>query len=639
MLHKDRFGITSCHKKGTEKAKENQGESASHDNKRKFSQFKKGSQSGNKKKENPPKKSGKAFVAAAETESKGYAGSAPKCNRCGFHHTDFSFISLEFKDMLGLKSTKLDVPFTIELTNGKVIETDKIIKGCSLELGGQKFKIDLMPVQLGSFDIVVGMDWLSNNQADVVCYDKIIRIPLPNNETLLVHGEKNEIPLRIISCMKTRKCLRKGCIAFLAHIVDKIAKELKLVEIPVVKELPEVFPGDFSGIPPQRQVEFRIDLIPGAAPVEALKSENVKAEMLRGMEKQLEPKENGALYFMNRIWIPRFGGLRDLILDEAHKSKYSIHPGADKMYHDLMEFYWWPNIKGDIATYVGKCLTCAKVKAEYQKPSGLLQQPEIPNWKSEHISMDFVTKLPRTSRGHDMIWVIVDRLTKSAHFLPIREKYSTEKLVEIYLREIVARHGVPVSIISDRDGRFISRIWQSFQKAFGSQLNLSTTFHPQTDGQSERTIQNLEDMLRACVLLKVSPWKGVARFGKQGKLIPRYIGPYEILEKIGNVAYKLKLPETLSNVHDTFHVSNLKKCLSDESLIIPPDEIHVDEKLNFIEEPVEVLDSKIHKTRRSRIKLIKVRWNSKRGPEFTWERKEEIKKKYPHFFKKVPTKK
>ncbi|XP_021979132.1 uncharacterized protein LOC110875242 [Helianthus annuus] len=141
------------------------------------------------------------------------------------------------------------------------------------------------------------------------------------------------------------------------------------------------------------------------------------------------------------------------------------------------------------------------------------------------------------------------------------------------------------------------------------------------------------------VLLKVSPWKGVARFGKQGKLSPRYIGTYEILEKIGNVAYKLKLPESLSNIHDTFHVSKLKKRLSDESLIIPPEEIHVDDKLHFIEEPVEVLDSKIYKTRRSRIKLIKVRWNSKRGPEFTWERKDEIKKKYPHFFKKVPTKK
>ncbi|KAJ0726162.1 putative nucleotidyltransferase, Ribonuclease H [Helianthus annuus] len=177
------------------------------------------------------------------------------------------------------------------------------------------------------------------------------------------------------------------------------------------------------------------------------------------------------------------------------------------MYQDLKEYYWWPRLKSDVVVYVGKCLTCAKVKAEYQKPSGLLQQPEIPMWKWEQISMDFITKLPRTPRGHDMIWVIVDRLTKSAHFLPIREKDNTGKLAEIYLKEIVARHGVPISIILDRDGRFVSRIWQSFQEAFGSQLDLSMAFHPQTDGQSERTIQTLEDMLRACVMdLGKSRW-------------------------------------------------------------------------------------------------------------------------------------
>ncbi|KAJ0926533.1 putative nucleotidyltransferase, Ribonuclease H [Helianthus annuus] len=171
---------------------------------------------------------------------------------------------------------------------------------------------------------------------------------------------------------------------------------------------------------------------------EALKPENIQAEFLRGMEAQLVPKEDGTLYFMGRIWVPLFGDLRTIILDEAHKSRYSIHPGSDKMYQDLKGFYWWPKLKSDIATYVGKCLTCAKVKAEYQKPSGLLQQPEIPEWKWEQISMDFITKLPRTSRGHDMIWVIVDRLTKSAHFLPISEKDSTKKLAEIYLKETVA---------------------------------------------------------------------------------------------------------------------------------------------------------------------------------------------------------
>ena len=222
----------------------------------------------------------------------------------------------------------------------------------------------------------------------------------------------------------------------------------------------------------------------------ALKLGNIPAESLQGMERQMKPNKDGTLYFMGRIWIPYFGGPQDIVLDETHKSKYSIHPGSDRMHQYIKRYYWWPNLKGDIVTYVRKCLTCVKVKAEYLKPSGLLQQPEIPIWKWEQISMDFITKLPRTSRGHDMIWVIIDRLTKSAHFLPIREKDSTEKLAKLYLEEIVARQGVPVPIISNMDGRFVSRIWQSFQVSYGSRLGLCTTFHPQTDGQSERTIQN-----------------------------------------------------------------------------------------------------------------------------------------------------
>jgi hypothetical protein len=193
-------------------------------------------------------------------------------------------------------------------------------------------------------------------------------------------------------------------------------------------------------------------------------------------------------------------------MHESHKSKYSIHPGSDKMYQDLKKLYWWPNMKADIATYVSKCLTCSKVKDEYQKPSGLLQQQELPQWKWERITMDFITKLPKTPSGHDAIWVIVDRLTKLAHFIPIKETYKMEKLAIIYIKEIVSRHGVPVSIISDRDSRFTSRFWELLNDSFGSRLDMSTAYHPQTDGQSERTIQTLEDMLRACVIDFGNSW-------------------------------------------------------------------------------------------------------------------------------------
>ncbi|GJW84494.1 putative reverse transcriptase domain-containing protein [Tanacetum coccineum] len=344
------------------------------------------------------------------------------------------------------------------------------------------------------------------------------------------------------------------------------------------------------------------------------------------------------------------------------------------MYQDLKKLYWWPNMKAIIAEYVGKCLTCSRVKAECQKPSGLLVQPEIPMWKWERITMDFVTKLPKTSNGHDTIWVIVDRLTKSAHFIPTRETDSMETLTRLYIKEIVSRHGVPISIISDRDSHFTSRFWQSLQSALGTQLDMSTAYHPETDGQSERTIQTLEDMLRACVIdfgkgwerhlplvefsynnsyhasIKAAPFEALYVQIRQRlqaakdwqrsyanirrKPLEFQVGDHVML-KVSPLAYKLELPEKVSNIHNTFHISNLKKCLSDESLVIPMKELRLDDKLNFVEEPVEIMDREVKQLKQSRIPIIKVRWNSKRGPEFTWEREDQIRAKYPHLFSNI----
>ncbi|GJT82215.1 putative reverse transcriptase domain-containing protein [Tanacetum coccineum] len=204
------------------------------------------------------------------------------------------------------------------------------------------------------------------------------------------------------------------------------------------------------------------------AQTEARKPENIKSEDVGGMlvenakfpeairEQKLEPRADGTLCLNGRSWLPCYGDLRTVIMHESHKSKYSIHPGSDKMYQDMKKLYWWPNMKADIATYVNKCLTCAKVKAEHQRPSGLLVQPKIPEWKWDNITMDFVTKLPKSSQGYDTIWVIVDRLTKSAIFTPMRETDPLDKLARLYLKEVVTRHGIPVSIICDRDPRFAS---------------------------------------------------------------------------------------------------------------------------------------------------------------------------------------
>ncbi|GJV01406.1 putative reverse transcriptase domain-containing protein [Tanacetum coccineum] len=329
------------------------------------------------------------------------------------------------------------------------------------------------------------------------------------------------------------------------------------------------------------------------------RKERVKSNIVRDMNMILQSSIKDRIMAaqkeaVDEFAVPLKGEVRTLIMDEAYKSKYSVHPGADKMYYDLRNRYWWPGMKKDIAKYEG-------------------------------IAMDFVTKLPRTSSGHDIIWVIVDRLTKSAHFLPMREDYKMERLARLYLNEIVARHGVPISIISDRDSRFTSRFWQSMQEALGTRLDMSTAYHPQTDGQGERTIQTLEGMLRACVLDFGGSWD-------VHLLLVEFLYNNSYHSSVICALFELDLPEELNGVHDTFHVSNLKKCLADPTLQVPLDEIRVNSKLNFVEEPMEILEREFKKLKRSRIAIVKVRWNSKCGPEFTWEREDQMKLKYPHLF-------
>ncbi|GJW77756.1 putative reverse transcriptase domain-containing protein [Tanacetum coccineum] len=343
---------------------------------------------------------------------------------------------------------------------------------------------------------------------------------------------------------------------------------------------------------------------------EARKPENIKNEDVGGMlienskdpeklrTEKLEPHADGTLCFNGRIGYP--------------------------MYQDMKKLYWWPNIKADIATYVSKCLTCAKVKAEHQRPSGLLVQPEIPQWKLDNITMDFITKLPKSSQGYDTIWVIVDRLTKSTIFLPMRETDPMEKLARMYLKEVVTRHGIPVSIICDCVVcvKFLKVTSEGLGYKFGYEYCISSCRSlvcwaevrevqltgPEIVQETTEKIIQIKQRIQAArdwqksyanlkrkpmefqvgdrVMIKVSPWKGVVHFGKQGKLNPRYVEPFKVLEKVGSVAYKLELPQELSRVHNTFHVSNLKKCYADEPLAVPLDGLHIDDNLHFVEEPV-----------------------------------------------------
>ncbi|GJQ94998.1 putative reverse transcriptase domain-containing protein [Tanacetum coccineum] len=304
------------------------------------------------------------------------------------------------------------------------------------------------------------------------------------------------------------------------------------------------------------------------AQIAAQRPENLVNEDVGGMirrdipRERLEPRADGTLCLHSRSWIPCYGDLRSVIMHESHKSKYSIYPGSEKMYQDVKKLYWWPNMKADIATYVSKFLTYVRVKAEHQRPSGLLVQPEIPEWKWDNITMDFITKLPRSSQGFDTIWGA--QLTG-----PELIQETTEKIILIKQRMQAA---------------------QDRQKSYADQKRKPMEFE-----------------IGDRVMLKV-------------------------LAKVGKVAYRLELPQELSRVHHTFHVSNMKKCYADEPLVMPLEGIHVDNKLQFVEEPVEIMEREIKRLKRSRIPLVKVCWNSRRGPEFTWEREDLFKQKYPQLF-------
>ncbi|GJX99636.1 putative reverse transcriptase domain-containing protein [Tanacetum coccineum] len=575
---------------------------------------------------------------------------------------DKSFISISLASKLNNPSITIDTFYDIKMADGNLVSTNTVIKGCTLTLLNQPFEIDLMPIKLGSFDVVIGMDWLSKYHAKILCDEKVVHIPI-NGETLII------------------------------RVMEKKSDEKRLEVIPVVKEFPDVFPEDLPGLPPVRQelsnqlqeltdqgfirpstspwgapvlfvkkkdgsfrmcIDYRewnkltiknryplpmiddlfdqlqgssvyskIDLISGYhqltvreedipktafrtryghyefhvmpfgltnAPAVFMdlmnrvckpyldkfiivfiddiliysRNEEEHANHLRIILELLRKEKLYAKFSKCDFWIHIVQFLRHLIdsqglhVDPAkikavknwtspttptevrqflgladyyrrfikglgavlmqrekvieyasrqlkpHEENYTTHDLILRRQCSLLlksgDTIYTPNMKAIIAEYVGKCLKCSRVKAECQKPPGLLVQPEIPMWKWERITMDFVTKLPKTSNGHDTIWVIVDRLTKSAHFIPTRATDSMETLTRLYIKEIVSRHGVPISIISDHESHFISRFWQSLQNDLGTQLDISTTYHPETDGQSERTIQTLKDMLRACVI-------------------------------------------------------------------------------------------------------------------------------------------
>ncbi|GJT14084.1 putative reverse transcriptase domain-containing protein [Tanacetum coccineum] len=318
---------------------------------------------------------------------------------------------------------------------------------------------------------------------------------------------------------------------------------------------------------------------------EPMKGKNVKAKNLGRLIKPIfEFHPDGTCCFGNHVWLPRYGGLRDLVMHESHKSKYFIHSGSDKMYQDLKLLYWWPNMKASIATYVSKFFTCAKVKAEHQKPFGLLQQPEIPVWKWQRITMDFRSGLPRTPSSYHA----------SIKAAPYEAFYGRKCRSPVFWSEV-------------RDSQLT-----------GPELIRDTT---------EKIVQ-----IKNCLLATRSRQKSYA--SRRLNSLEFEVGTM-IVARAGPIAYTLELPKELKGIHSTFHVSNLKKCLAEGDVVVPMEETQLDDKLHMIEEPVEIIDREVKRLKQSRIPIIKIRWNSQRGLEFTWEREYHIKNKYTRKFQEL----
>nr|GEV83889.1 putative reverse transcriptase domain-containing protein [Tanacetum cinerariifolium] len=522
--------------------------------------------------------------------------------------------------------------------DGKVVNTNTVLRGCTLNLENHIFKIDLMPIELRTFDVIVVMDWLAERDSVIVCelsvqlqellekgvilpssslwgasvlfvkkkeesfrtridYRELNKLTIKNRYPLLriddlfdqlqdpakIEAIRNwaapMIPTEVRQFLRLAgyyrrfiKVLLEGTKDFMVYcdaslkgfravLMQWEKKELNMRQQRWIELLSaydcgiRYHPGKGNVMADTLSRKERIKPLHVRALVmtvhnnlpkqildaqkEAMKRKNVRAEKLGRFIKQIfmfRPDETRC--FGKRVWLLRFGRLTNLVMHELYKSKYSIHPGSDKMYQDLKQLYWWPNMKADIATYVIKCLTCAKVKAEHQRP-----------------------------------------------------------------------HGVPISIISDRDSNFTSRFWRSLQKALGTNLDMSTAYHPQTNGQSKRTIQTLEDMLCA---YGYGIAQGIALEGryslwKTWKAESTLHQTIQDLSKSRSGGLHLELPKELKGIHSTFHVSNLKKCLADENIIIPLEEIELDDKLHFIEEPIEIVDREVKRLKKSWKPNIKVR--------------------------------
>ncbi|GJW88736.1 putative reverse transcriptase domain-containing protein [Tanacetum coccineum] len=361
------------------------------------------------------------------------------------------------------------------------------------------------------------------------------------------------------------------------------------------------------------------------AQIEAQKPENLKNKDVGGMirkdipKEKLKPCADGTLCLNGRSWLPCYSDLRTVIMHESHKSKYSIHPGSNKMYQDMKKLYLWPNMKADIATYnaFGMNLdmsTAYHLQTDGQRERTIQTLEDMLRACVIDFEKDWANHLPLVEFSYN------NSYHTSIKTAPFEVLYDRKRRSHIWWAEVGEVQLTDPDTVQETTEKII-HIKQRIQAA-----------HDRQKSYADLKRNLMEFQVGDRVMLKVSPWKGVVHFDKRGKLNPRYVGPFKVLAKFRSVAYKLELPQEQSRVHNTFHVSNLKKCYADEPLVVPLDGLHIDDKLYFIEEPIEIMDREVKRLKQSRIPIIKVRWNFRRGPEFTWEREDQFRKKYPYLF-------
>ncbi|WVZ51940.1 hypothetical protein U9M48_003037, partial [Paspalum notatum var. saurae] len=380
------------------------------------------------------------------------------------------------------------------------------------------------------------------------------------------------------------------------------------------------------------------------------KIKEIKELIKLGKAPGFREDSEGFVWHGNRICVPNIKSVRELILKEAHEIAYSINPGSEKMYQDLKQKFWWYGIKRHVAEYVALCDVCKKVKAEHQKPTGLLQPLKISEWKWEEIGIDFIVGLPRTQSDFDSIWVVVDRFTKLAHFIPVKTTYTGAKLAEIYMSRIVSYHPQtddqtertnqiledimePAGIKACRMPNFLTttvirlvsrcRIFKlcTTEDAERRYIGISPSRDYRrcrtTSADGEGKFEDCPDKIMQIIAIGILNLQWEIIFKVKGKLAPRYIGPFKIVDRMGEVAYQLELPDGLSGVHDVFHVSQLKKCLRVPEEQLQMDDLNVQDDLTYTEYPVQILETAERVTRKRVIKMCKVKWSHHSAEEAT----------------------